>query len=119
MTPDQVTDSTARLEAAVHSRNVNEYPHKAKERVDSLIGSLKVLLKVDGEQEVTGSALAVIDAVLTSVKGALPDDEVVAAVAEIFSADTIGTGDPVRAADLLVVAEQLSAAIGDPPLMIG
>jgi hypothetical protein len=44
------------------------------------------------------------------VKAAKPDHPIVQSTASIYSADQIGTGDGVRAADLLFVAEQLDAA---------
>jgi hypothetical protein len=34
----------------------------------------------------------------------------------VSSTDTIATGEPVRAADLLMIAEQLEAATGPYPL---
>jgi hypothetical protein len=46
----------------------------------------------------------------------VPDDPVVVATPDLFSPDRIGSGAVVRAADLLVVAEQLGAAIGPPPI---
>lgn len=95
-----------------------DYPYDAKARVSALIDSLKILIAKDPEQEVQGIALSVVDAAIGSIKAARPDDPVVAAVSEIFSADLIGAGEPVRAADLLVVAQQLDAAVGPYPVVI-
>jgi Asp/Glu/hydantoin racemase len=94
------------------------YPYDAKRRVTALIDSLKVLIAKDPEQEVQGIALSVVDAAVESIKAVCPDDPVVAAVSEIFSADLIGAGEAVRAADLLVVAQQLDAAVGPYPVVI-
>jgi hypothetical protein len=94
------------------------YPYDAKRRIEALIKSLEVLVKRDPEQEVQGLAIPVLDAVLGGVKETMPDDPVVLSLVDVVSADMIGSGDPIRAADMLVVAEQLSAAIGDWPLVI-
>lgn len=94
----------------------DQYPYKAKERVEALINSLEALIRRDPEQEVQGIALPVLDAALDDVRVAIPDDPVVRALVGIMSADFIGSGDPIRAADMLVVARQLDAAIGDRPL---
>jgi hypothetical protein len=96
-----------------------DYPYDAKRRVEALIGSLKVLVARDPEQEVQGIALPVLDASLEAIKAAKPKDPVVLALVELMSADFIGAGEPVRAADMLVVAEQLDAAIGHRPNVIG
>lgn len=95
------------------------YPYDSRQRVDALVESMKALIQRDPEQEVRGVALRVVDATIAIVKAALPNDPVVAATAELFSADLIASGEGVRAADLLVVAEQLAAAIGPYPVVIG
>lgn len=79
---------------------------------------MKALVERDPEQEVRGIALGVVDAAIAAVKEAKPDDPVVLATAELLSADMIASGDGVRAADILVVADQLSAAIGPKPIVI-
>ena len=96
----------------------HDYPYQAKSRVEALIRSLEMLIKRDPEQEVQGVALPVLDAALTDVKEAMPTEPVVRALVDLFSADFIGAGDPVRAADMLVVAEQLNAAIGGRPIVV-
>jgi hypothetical protein len=96
----------------------DNYPYDAKRRVTALVDSLKILIAKDPEQEVQGIALSVVDAAIGSIKAARPNDPVVAAVAELFSADLIGTGEPARAADLLVVAQQLDAAVGPYPIVL-
>lgn len=94
------------------------YPYEAKRRVEALIQSLKTMVTRDPEQEVQGLALPVLDATLTAIKEAVPDDPVVQSVAETFSADVIGSGEPIRAADMLLIAEQLDAAVGPWPISI-
>jgi hypothetical protein len=95
-----------------------DYPYEAKRRVDALIRSLKTMVARDPEQEVQGIAVPVLGASLEAIKQAKPDDQVVAAVVDLMSADFIGSGGPIRAADMLVVAEQLEAAIGPAPAMV-
>ncbi|WP_151484852.1 hypothetical protein [Streptomyces albicerus] len=96
-----------------------DYPYDAKRKVEALIQTLEALTKGDPEQEVQGIALPVLDAVIESVRASLPDDPVVEAVRGIISADQIALGEPVRAADALLVARQLDAAIGPHPIRIG
>ncbi|TDX04034.1 hypothetical protein [Kribbella sp. VKM Ac-2566] len=66
----------------------------------------------DPEQEVQGIAIPVLDAALGAIKAARPNDAVVREVVELVSADVIGAGDSIRAADMLLVAQQLDAATG-------
>ncbi len=92
----------------------DSYPYEAKRRVVALIDSMKTLLAEDAEQEIRGIALAVVDAAIAAAKAAKPDDPVVASIADLFSPEQLETGEPPRAADVLVVAQQLDAAIGNP-----
>lgn len=94
----------------------DDYPYKAKERIEALISSMETVIKRDPEQEVQGMALPVIDAALVDVKQAMPDDPVVQSLVDLVSADWIGSGDTIRAADMLHVAKQLDAAIDDRPI---
>ncbi|MGH3762945.1 hypothetical protein [Actinophytocola sp.] len=96
-----------------------DYPYDAKQRVEALIRSLQTLIKRDPEQEVQGLAVPVLSATLDAIKRATPDDPVVGSLVELMSADFIGAGEPIRAADMLVVAEQLDAAIGSRPPLVG
>lgn len=95
-----------------------DYPYGAKRRVDALIKSLNTLVARDPEQEVQGIAIPVLDAALMEIKAAMPDDAVVRALVDLVSADHIGSGEALRAADMLVVAEQLDAVIGPRPIAI-
>jgi len=94
---------------------MDDYPYDAKRRVEALITSLRTLTQRDSEQEVQGLAVPVVAAALEAIKRSKPDDPVVAALVDLFSADFIGGGESIRAADMLVVAEQLDAAIGPEP----
>jgi hypothetical protein len=76
------------------------------------------LTRRDPEQEVQGIALPVLDAVIESVRTALPDDPVVQAVRGIVTPEQIALGEPVRAADALLVAKQLDAAVGPFPPVV-
>jgi hypothetical protein len=94
------------------------YPYEAKHKIAALVETLEALTKRDPEQEVQGIALPVLDAVIESVRAARPNDPVVEAVRGIISPEHIASGDPVRAADALLVAKQLDAAVGAYPLVI-
>jgi hypothetical protein len=94
------------------------YPYKAKQRVESLIKSLENLISSDPEQQIQGFAVPVLAAALDDVKQALPSDPVVTALTDLVSADAIGSGDVIRAADMLVIARQLDAAIGRRPVVV-
>lgn len=96
----------------------NQFPYEAKRRVQALIKSLSTLVGRDPEQEVQGIAIPVLAASLEAIKDAKPDDPVVKALVDLMSADFIGAGETIRAADMLVVAEQLDAAIGRPPIFV-
>ncbi len=95
------------------------YPYEAKRQIVSLVETLETLTKRDSEQEVQGIALPVLDAVIESVRSILPDNPVVEAVRGILSPEQIASGEAIRAADALLVAKQLDAAIGPEPLLLG
>ncbi len=67
------------------------FPYEAKRRVLALIKTLEPLVKRDPEQEIRGVAVPVFEATLDVLKGALPDDPVVAAVVGAY-AHEIETG---------------------------
>jgi hypothetical protein len=89
-----------------------DYPHAAKAKITALVETLETLTNRDPEQEVQGIALPVLDAVIDAVRLVGPDDPVVKAARGIISPEQIESGEPVRAADALLVAKQLDAAIG-------
>ena len=95
-----------------------DYPYDAKRQIESLVETLETLTKRDPEQEVQGFALPVLDAVIETVRTVLPDNPVVEAVRGILSPEQIASGEPIRAADALLVAKQLDAAIGPYPPVV-
>jgi hypothetical protein len=97
---------------------MSDYPYDAKRRVEALIKSLETLTKRDPEQEVQGMAVPVLGAALEAIKAAKPDDPVVVSLVDLMSADFIGAGETIRAADMLVIAQQLDAAIGPYPVVV-
>lgn len=95
------------------------FPYKAKQRIEALIDALSVLHSEDTEQEVRGLALPILDAVLEAIKDEIGrENPVVQAVAAVISPETIAEGDPLRAADALVVAKLLNAEIGPWPQQV-
>lgn len=95
------------------------YPYKEKRQLTALIGTLRSLVERDPEQEVMGIALPVLDAVVGEVRKLFPEDPLVQATIEVISPEQIALGEPIRAADALLVAEQLKAVIGPAPLVVG
>ncbi len=83
------------------------YPHGPKAKISTLVRSLQQIVNRDPEQEVQGIALPVLDAVLESVRDVLPNDQVVRAMRGVISVEQIESGEPVRAIDALLVAQQL------------
>lgn len=92
------------------------YPTKAKDRVEALIETLTMLTNRDPDQEVSGIAVPVLDAVLDAIKDDIGrDNPVVQSVAGIISPEMIESGEPLRAADALLCAKALDAEIGHRP----
>ena len=94
---------------------MSDYPYKAKERVEALIRTLRATVDQDGEQEVRGIAVPVLNAVVEEIKVALRDDPVVRTVSDVISPEAAAAGEPIRAVDALLIAEQLDAAIRRRP----
>src|ERR687891_61244 len=82
-------------------------------RVGRLRDNLRAMVDRDPEQEVRGMALPVIDAVLEAAKEFLPGDPVIATMREVVSPESVAEGEPLRAVDVLVVVDQLHAALDD------
>ena len=95
------------------------YPYEAKRQIAALTETLTIMMKRDPEQEVQGIALPVLDAVIEAVRQVRPNDPVVQAVRGVISVEQIESGEPVRAADALLVAKQLDAVIGPRPIRVG
>jgi hypothetical protein len=94
------------------------YPQAEKDMITTLVQTLERLVDRDPDQEVQEFALPVMDAVIEAVRRVLPDHPVVKAARSVISPEQIQSGQPVRAADALVVATQLDTALGSPPLSI-
>jgi hypothetical protein len=87
---------------------------KVVDQLRQLRADLLQLIERDPEQEVTGQALPLIDAVVSEAREALPPESTLASqIVEIISVDTIEAGEPLRAADALVVVGQLLAVLDD------
>jgi hypothetical protein len=84
---------------------MGDYPYEVKGQIESLVEVLETLTKRDPEQEVQGIALPVLDAVIEAVRG-------------IVSPEQIVSGEAIRAADALLVAKQLDAAVGPYPPVV-
>ena len=73
-------------------------------------GDLERLATRDPEQEVRGVALPLVDAVLSEAKMLLPEGSTLARqIVELVSPESINDGDPIRAADALLLVGQLLA----------
>jgi hypothetical protein len=82
--------------------------------ITTLVATLERLVDRDPDQEVQDFALPVMDAVIEAVRKVRPDHPAVKAARSVISPEQIQSGQPVRAADALVVAKQLDTAIGSP-----
>jgi hypothetical protein len=82
----------------------------------TLMHSLEMLVGRDPDQEVQGIALPVLDAVIEAVRRVRLDNPIVQAARSVISPEQIESGEPVRAADTLMVTRQLDTAIGSPSM---
>lgn len=88
---------------------------EARRHLTRLLGELRPMVERNPEQEVRGMAVPVLDAVITGVKTNLEGSVVALAVREIISPIAISEGEPVRAADMLIVVSALLEALPEPP----
>jgi hypothetical protein len=73
------------------------------------------LIERDPDQEVTGQALPLIDAVISEARQALPDKSTLRRqIVDVISTEAIEAGEPLRAADALLIVGQLVAVLGSP-----
>lgn len=87
---------------------------KLVDQLRQLHADLAQLIERDPEQEVTGQALPLIDAVVSETRGALPPESTLGSqIVEVISVETIEAGEPLRAADALVLVGQLLAVLAD------
>jgi hypothetical protein len=86
---------------------------EARNMLRALKANLQRAVERDPEQEVQGMALPVVDEVVSAARDALGGHPVVARINDVISAETIASGEPVRAVDALVVVDLLFAALMD------
>jgi hypothetical protein len=87
----------------------------AQKRAKQLYKDLSRIADRDPEQEVQGIALPVLDACIGALREVAADDPVVSRMQDVFSAESVARGEPVRAVDALLVLGQIIAVIGSPP----
>jgi hypothetical protein len=86
-------------------------PHDAKRALRYLISDLRAISQKDQEQEVRGMALPVLDSVIEAAKEHVVDDPVVQTIRAVISPEAVAEGEPVRAIDAMIVAQQLLQAL--------
>jgi hypothetical protein len=90
--------------------------NEAYRQILQLHNDLSRIVERDGEQEVRSIALPVLDAVVAAAKELLPPDHpVVRSASDVISMESIETGEPLRAVDVLIVVGQLMEALRPPP----
>lgn len=99
-------------------------PTEARRAVARLHLQLADIVKSDQEQEVRGIAVPVLDRVQSAAReNLLEGDPVLATLPDLISPEAIESGEPIRAADALLVVGQLDAAldraIASPPTRTG
>ena len=92
-----------------------DYPYAAKRHLTALIDTLRPVVQRHPKEVVDPSDIEILRVVLDTVKDDMPDNRIVAAIVDRFSR---GSGDEIKAVSLLVVGQQLDAAIGDVPPMV-
>lgn len=97
--------------------------NEARVRAWMLYRELQRMTDRDPEQEVTGIAVPVLDALLDACKQFVPGDPVVRAIDGLVTPDAVEAGS-LRALDAALVVGQMAAALGPeklppPPPMIG
>ncbi|CAB4681760.1 unannotated protein [freshwater metagenome] len=93
------------------------YPRELKKQILALEQSLVTLLN-DPEQEVTGNAAVVMDTVIDSARAIFPDHPTILQV-QSPTEWTLWTGSPMRAADALLIVQQINAIVGPFPAAVG
>lgn len=76
-----------------------------------LIESLQKIVERDSDQEVQGSAVRVVDAVIAESRKLVPDHPVVKALPDLISPTAVEDAAPLRAADLLLILIPLHEAL--------
>jgi hypothetical protein len=91
---------------------MTEYPCAAKRHITALIESLRPVVQRHPNQMVDASIISILRVVLDTVKDDMPDNPIIAVIVDRYWE---AAGESVRADSLLLVAQQLDAAIGDAP----
>jgi hypothetical protein len=86
----------------------------ARNQVRQLYATLEVMNKKDPEQEVRGTAVPVMDAIISSAKAHVSNDPVVATIRDVIAPESI-EGEHVRVCDALIVVGALKEALGPEP----
>lgn len=87
----------------------------ARKRAWMLFRDLERISERDPEQEVTGIAVPVLDALLDACKQYVGEDPVVRAIDGLVTPESVESGS-LRAVDAALVVHQLAAAIGPEKL---
>lgn len=80
--------------------------------------TLRELVDRDPDQEARGIAVPALDAVIDEAKAFVEDDRVLQRIASVVSPAALADGEPVRAADALVVVSILSSRVGRPEMRV-
>jgi hypothetical protein len=96
----------------------DDYPYTEKRQITALVETLTAQTKRDPMHNVRGIAVPVLGAVIERVGQLYPNDPVVQSIAGVTSPERIASGEPVLAADALLVAQQLDATIGGAPILV-
>lgn len=96
--------------------NKIHYPRELKRQILGLEKTLVTLLN-DPEQEVTGNAITVMDTVIDLARDTFPDHPTVLQI-QSPTEWTIWMGEPMRAADALLIVQQIDAIIGPFPAVV-
>jgi hypothetical protein len=91
---------------------------RARRGLEQLHADLSAIVERDQEQEVRGIAVPTVSEAIRAAYDLLTEDRVAAVTVELFSAEVIAEGEPVRAVDALLVVGQLLAALGPEPARV-
>jgi hypothetical protein len=92
------------------------YPRELKRQISALEKSLVPLLD-DPEQEVTGNAAVVMATIVDSAREVFPDHPTILQIQSPTEC-SIWTGSTMRAADALLIVQQIDAIVGPFPAVV-
>jgi len=93
------------------------FPRELKRQIQALEKSLLALLR-DPEQEVIGSAAQLLDAVIENARRLFPENPVIVSLIGPIESELI-FAESMRAAEALLITQQIDAIIGPWPPAIG